>query len=118
MQNQTDTPPMLIAIKATSQTHLIIGTNSLAAARCTKSLQSGARPIIIAPESSDVHFSLKECIEKEQVQWIQREFQDEDLKTLGREEVDYVVDAVFVTGGDHDLSMSLIPPICFSGTEN
>lgn len=65
-----------------------------------------------------MHFSLKDCIEKEQVQWIQRGFQDEDLKTLGREEVDCVADAVFVTGGDHDLSMSLIPPICFSGTEN
>ncbi|KUL82965.1 hypothetical protein ZTR_10273 [Talaromyces verruculosus] len=95
---------MLIAINATSQTHLVIGTNSLAAARCTKSLQSGARPIVIAPENSDVHFSLKDCIEKEQVQWIQREFQDEDVKTLGREEVDRVVDAVFVTGGDHDLN--------------
>lgn len=97
---------MLIAINATSQIHLIIGTNSLAAARCTKSLQSGARPIVIAPETSDEHFSLKDCIEKEQVQWIRREFQDEDLKTLGREEVGYVVDVVFVTGGDHDLSIS------------
>lgn len=108
MQNPTDTPPMLIAINAASQTHLVIGTNSLAAARCTKSLQSGARPIVIAPETSGVHFSLKDCIEKEQVQWIQREFQDDDLQTLGREEVDHVVDAVFVTGGDHNLSMPLL----------
>lgn len=100
---------MLIAINASAQIHVIIGTNSLAAARCTKSLQSGARPIVIAADTNDVHFSLRDCIEKEEVKWIQREFQDEDLKTLGREEVDHYVDAVFVTGGDHARSMSLIP---------
>ncbi|EED13864.1 siroheme synthase, putative [Talaromyces stipitatus ATCC 10500] len=105
MHDLTSTIPMLIAINATSQIHLIIGTNSLAAARCTKSLQSGARPILIAPETEDVHFSLKDCIEQGQLQWIKREFQDEDLKTLGREEVDRVVDVVFVTlGGGNSIS--------------
>lgn len=96
---------MLLAINATSQIHLIIGSNSLAAVRCIKSLESGARPVIIAPETSDIHFSLKDRIEEGSVQWIQRDFQDDDLKTLGREEVDHVVDMVFVTlGGEHPLS--------------
>lgn len=97
--------PMLLAVSATSQIHLIIGSSSIAASRCTKSLQAGAEPIVIAPETEDVHFSLKEQIEQGSVQWLKREFQDEDLKTLGREEVDHVVDAVFVTlGGGNPLS--------------
>jgi uroporphyrin-III C-methyltransferase len=90
---------MLLAVNATSQIHLIIGSTSIAASRCTKSLQAGAKPIVIAPETEDVHFSLKEQIEQGSAKWIKREFQDEDLKTLGREEIDHVVDAVFVTLG-------------------
>jgi uroporphyrin-III C-methyltransferase len=30
-------------------------------------------------------------------QWIRHEFEDKDLTTLGREEVDHIVDLVFVT---------------------
>lgn len=97
---------MLIAVNVTTQVHLIVGTNSLAAARCNKSLQSGARPIVVAPETCDVHFSLRDCVEQGRVQWIKREFQDEDLTTLGREEVDKVVDAVFVTASSVEFSKS------------
>ncbi|OKL62994.1 hypothetical protein UA08_01955 [Talaromyces atroroseus] len=100
-----DTTPMLLAVQGTSQVHLIIGSNSLAAARCIKSLESGAQPVIVAPETADIHFSLKDRCEQGAVQWIKRDFQDDDLKTLGREEVDHVVDMVFVTlGGEHTLS--------------
>lgn len=103
--------PMLLAVNATSQIHLIIGSTSIAASRCTKSLQAGAKPIIVAPETEDVHFSLKEKIEQGSAQWIKREFQDEDLKALGREEVDHVVDAVFVTLGSGN-PLSKIPYQC------
>jgi uroporphyrin-III C-methyltransferase len=101
MQDSTrdEHAPMLVAVSATSHIHLIIGSTSIAASRCTKSLQAGAKPIVIAPETEDVHFSLRDQIEQGSVQWIKREFQDEDLTTLGREEVDHVVDAVFVTLG-------------------
>lgn len=99
--------PLLTAIDATSQVHLVIGSGSLAAARCTRSLEAGAKPIVIAPETADVHFSLTQRIEEGTVQWLRRDFEDSDLTTLGRDEVENVVDAVFVTlGGSDPLSKS------------
>ncbi|KKA17103.1 Uroporphyrinogen-III C-methyltransferase [Rasamsonia emersonii CBS 393.64] len=106
--------PLLTAVDATSQVHLIVGSNPLAAARCTKCLEAGAKPIIIAPEDADMHFLLIERIEQGSAQWVKREFQDEDLTSLGRDEVDHVVDAVFVTlGGDNPLmNVSDAPELC------
>lgn len=90
-----------------SQIHLIIGATSLAAARCAKSLEAGAKPVVLAPETADIHFTLNEQIANGSVQLLRRDFQDDDLTTLGREEVDRVVDAVFVTsGGNNELSKS------------
>ncbi|KAJ5885167.1 hypothetical protein N7495_009677 [Penicillium taxi] len=94
--------PLMTALNTESQIHLIIGTNSLAASRCAKSLQTGAKPVIIAPETADVHFTLAEQIANGYVQWTRREFQEDDLTSLGREEIDRVVDMVFVTlSGNH-----------------
>ncbi|KAJ5622692.1 hypothetical protein N7528_005924 [Penicillium herquei] len=116
MKNTTDTPgaavPLMTAWNVESQIHLIIGANSLAAARCAKSLEAGAQPIVIAPETVDVHFTLAEHIASEKVQWVRRDFQDDDLKTLGREEVDRVVDAVFVTLGASHPTSSHISSLC------
>lgn len=98
--------PLLTAVNAESQVHLIIGSNPLAAARCGKSLEAGAKPIIIAPETVDLQYALFERIANGSAQWVRREFRDDDLTTLGREEVDHVVDTVFVTlGSSHPLSM-------------
>lgn len=95
-----------MAINADSQVHLIIGTSPLAAARCIKSLETGAKPILIAPDTGNLQYTLTERIENGSVQWIRKEFEDTDLTSLGREEVDRVVDTVFVTlGGAHPLSM-------------
>ncbi|KAJ5111127.1 Siroheme synthase domain 3 [Penicillium argentinense] len=97
--------PLMAAWNTESQIHLIVGASPLAAARCTKSLEAGATPIIITPETVDMHFTLSEHISKGSAQWVKREFQDGDLTSLGREEVDHVVDMVFVTlGGNHPLS--------------
>lgn len=96
--------PLMTAWNVESQVHLIVGSNPLAAARCAKSLEAGAKPIIIAPDTADVHFTLAEQISNGSAQWVRREFQDDDLSTLGREEVDHVVDAVFVTLGGSDPS--------------
>lgn len=98
--------PLLVAQDATSHVHLIIGSNPLAAARCTKSLEVGAIPIVIAPADAEMHYPLSRRIAEGTVSWIPRQFQEADLRTLGREEVDNVVDAVFVTlGGNDVLSM-------------
>ncbi|KAJ9197983.1 hypothetical protein DTO207G8_4455 [Paecilomyces variotii] len=104
--------PLLTAIDATSQVHLVIGSGSLAAARCTRCLEAGAKPIIIAPETADMHFSLTQRIEEGAVEWLRRDFQDSDLTTLGRAEVESVVDAVFVTLGASDPLSSHISTMC------
>ena len=101
--------PLMAAWNTESQVHLIVGSNPLAAARCARSLEVGAKPIIIAPETDDMHFTLSEHISNGSAQWIRREFQDKDLTTLGREEVDHIVDLVFVTlGGNNSLSKTCI----------
>jgi uroporphyrin-III C-methyltransferase len=94
--------PLLTAVDATSQVHLVIGSDSLAAARCTRCLEVGAKPIIIAPDTGDMHFSLAQRIQAGAVEWLRREFQDSDLTTLGRDEVDRVVDTVFITLGSNN----------------
>jgi hypothetical protein len=49
-------------------------------------------------------------IEEGEVQWLKRDFSEEDLTMLGRSEVDGVVDAVFVTvGGKKSQSMAYDP---------
>jgi uroporphyrin-III C-methyltransferase len=102
--NSSSLAPLMTAWNVESQIHLIVGANPLAAARCTKSLEAGAKPIIIAPETADMHFTLSEHINNGSAQWVRREFQDDDLTTLGREEVDRVVDAVLVTLGGNNPS--------------
>jgi hypothetical protein len=92
-------PALLTAVDSASHTHLIVGSNPLAGARCTRSLEVGANPVLIAPEDATLHYGLVKRIEAGEVKWIKRSFQEEDLTTLGRAEVDGVVDAVFVTAG-------------------
>lgn len=100
------TPPLLTAHDATGHIHLIIGSNPLASARCTKSIESGAKPILIAPAETNLHYSLLKKTEDGQVEWLKRDFLDADLRSLGRNQVDNVVDAVFITlGGKNSLSM-------------
>lgn len=104
-------PALLTAVDSTRHVHLIIGSNPLAGARCTKSLEVGAVAKLIAPADAELHYGLVKRIEEKEVDWIQREFQEEDLKTLGREEVDNVVDCVFVTlGARHPLSKEAANP--------
>ena len=89
--------PMLTAQDSAGHVHLIVGSNPLASARCAKSIEFGAKPKIIAPADAEIHYVLMKRIEIGEVQWINRMFQDDDLKTLGRGDVENVVDAVFVT---------------------
>lgn len=98
-------PALLTAIDCTRQVHLIIGCNPLAGARCTKALEVGAIPKLIAPSDSQLHYGLMKRVEEGEVEWFRKDFQADDLTSLGREEVDHVVDAVFVTlGAKHALS--------------
>lgn len=97
---------LLTAIDSTGHVHLVIGSNPLANARCAKSIEVGAQVKVLAAEDAEVHYALMKRIEEGSVEWLKRGFRDEDLKTLGRNEVEGVVDAVFVTlGGKNALSM-------------
>jgi uroporphyrin-III C-methyltransferase len=90
---------LLTAVDSTLHIHLVIGSNPLAAARCAKSLEVGAKPIVIAAETADVHYGLQKRIESGEVEWLKKSFAETDLSTLGREEMGGFVDAVFVTLG-------------------
>lgn len=103
---------MLAGLNCTNNIHLIIGTNPLASARCTQSLSAGAHPILIAPSTSDLHYNLQTKIDEGLLKWHQKTFEDSDLFTLGRQEVNYTVDAVFVTSGPRDALAAHISEVC------
>lgn len=90
---------LLVAVDSSFHVHLIIGSNPLASSRASKSLEVGAKPIIIAPKNADIHFGLRKKIEGEEIEWDQKEFEESDLWKLGREETRGWVDAVFVAEG-------------------
>ncbi|KAL0937205.1 uroporphyrin-III c-methyltransferase precorrin-2 dehydrogenase sirohydrochlorin ferrochelatase [Colletotrichum truncatum] len=103
---------LLTALNCKGNTHLVIGTNPLAAARCTQSLNAGATPILLAPDTPDLHYGLQKRIDAGEVAWHKKAFQDDDLFTLGRDEVGNVVDAVFVTSGPRDPLSAHISALC------
>ncbi|KAK7537184.1 tetrapyrrole methylase [Phyllosticta citribraziliensis] len=105
-------PALLTAVDSTSHVHLIVGSNPLAGARCSKSAEVGAKPILIAPENSTLHYGLLKRIENGEVEWLKRDFQDSDLTSLGRDDVDGVVDAVFVTLGGKNPQSTHISTLC------
>ena len=105
-------PALLTAQNCVDHIHLILGSGPLAASRCTKSLQVGACPIVIAPATEDIHFTLAKAIDDGQVRLIQREFKEQDLSTLGRQEVEHYVDAVFVTLSTKDPRSVLVSNLC------
>ena len=91
--------PLLTALDCEGHVHLVVGSNPVASARCARSIEVGAKPKIVAPANADVHYVLAKRIEDGEVEWIKEGFEDSHLTSMGRDEVDNVVDAVFVTSG-------------------
>ncbi|EKD11966.1 uncharacterized protein L3040_005928 [Drepanopeziza brunnea f. sp. 'multigermtubi'] len=114
MAHSTSSPAtsLLISIPSTAHTHLIIGSNPLAASRCAQSLAAGACPLLIAPGSSELHYALQKRVDSGEVKWLRKDFEDGDVLRLGREEVGGVVDAVFVTLGARDGMSAHISQLC------
>ena len=106
------TPALLTAHDCTGHIHLIIGSGPLAASRCARSVQVGAHPVVIAPANAAVHYSLAQSIEEGVVRWVQEDFRDEHLRTLGRAEVEGYPDAVFVTTMSSDPLRATISQLC------
>ncbi|KAK3336107.1 tetrapyrrole methylase [Cercophora scortea] len=109
----SSTPPpyhtsLLTALDCRGHIHLIIGANPLAASRTTQSLAAGAKPILISPTPvDDLHHGVAAQVASGAVSHLARPFHDEDLFTLGRAEVDGIVDAVFVTSARDPLAPAL-----------
>ncbi|KAF8852337.1 uroporphyrin-III C-methyltransferase [Acephala macrosclerotiorum] len=103
---------LLTSIDSTSHIHLIVGWNPLAAARCAKSLEVGAKPLLVAPETAELHYALQKRVDNGEVEWLKKPFEDEDVLRLGREEIDHVVDGVFVTLGPRDPLSAHISHLC------
>ena len=104
---------LLAGLNSQSNIHLIIGTNPLASTRCTQSLNAGAHPILIAPEGAELHYGLQKHIDAGDLKWEKKVFEDADLFRLGREEIDHVVDAVFVTLASRDQQIAAaISQVC------
>ncbi|KAB8356443.1 hypothetical protein FH972_024026 [Carpinus fangiana] len=105
-------PALLVALEAAHQVHLVVGSNPLAGARCTRSLEAGATVKLVAPPDVQLHYGLAKRIEDGEVEWIKRPFSDDLLTTLGRDEVDGVVDMVFVTLGAKVPTSTHISTLC------
>jgi uroporphyrin-III C-methyltransferase len=103
---------LLTAVDCSNQIHLVVGSNPLASSRCSKSIQVGAQVLLIAPETSSLHYSLQKRVEDGEVKWIKSSFNDQHLTTLGRQEFDNVVDAVFVTLPAKDPLRTHISSLC------
>ncbi|KAK4236101.1 hypothetical protein C8A03DRAFT_45850 [Achaetomium macrosporum] len=116
------TSSLLTAQHCSGHVHLILGANPLAAARASSSLSAGAKPILIAPlpssqsqppesatDTQPLHYSLSALVTAGSLTHLARPFTDADLFTLGREEVDRVVDAVFITSSSSPSFSSSTP---------
>ncbi|KAL9111888.1 MAG: hypothetical protein Q9227_003738 [Pyrenula ochraceoflavens] len=107
-----DHPALLTAVDSVDHVHLIVGCGPLAAARASRSLEVGARPIIFAPEAAEVHYTLAQKINDGTVKRFDCLLTDNDLTRLGRGEVDNVVDAVYITVNTKSAQTLHISKLC------
>lgn len=90
-------PSLLTATDCAGHVHLIVGHTPLASSRASRSLELGAQVKLLAPQGASLHYSLQQKVDDGLVEWIQRDTVTQaELTTLGRGDVDGVVDAVFV----------------------
>ncbi|ODV95853.1 hypothetical protein PACTADRAFT_49296 [Pachysolen tannophilus NRRL Y-2460] len=90
---------LLASLCCKGEVHLVVGVSVLSAFRINSILESGARPVLVSSKKIDEKFpaNLQEQIDNGRVSWVSRDFGEKDLITLGRQEVDHIVDKVFVT---------------------
>ena len=110
--NKDNYPALLTAVQSAGHVHLIAGSGPLAASRCSKSLEVGAHPIIFAPADDEIYFTLARKLADGSVKRKDRQLSVEDLTSLGREEVDSVVDAVYITVGTKSSETLEIATFC------
>lgn len=100
-------PGLLTSADSTGHIHLVIGANSLAGSRCSKSLAVGAQVKLLTLDEEILSPNVSRLIANGEIEQISLPFSRCAATTLGRPEVDGIVDAVFVTtGGANPFSMS------------
>lgn len=98
---------LLASLLCNGETHLVYGgTSNIAALRINSILASGANPILIQ-ETSIESFpqSLQDQINSGKVRWNSESYRKEQLLALGRDEVERVVDRVFVSLDSSDIEL-------------
>jgi hypothetical protein len=100
--------PLLTSSSSLGHVHLIAGNNTLASVRCRKSIEAGAKVVVVAPAEESaiyvggLHPGLISLVGEDKISWVNKKLQQEDLVALGRPEVDNVVDLVWGTSGVED----------------
>ena len=89
---------LLASLKCSDEVHLIIGASNVASLRINSILEAGAKPVLISNQPSEKFpKSIQDNIAKGILKHIGKEYENGDLTSLGRSEVDNIVDRVFVT---------------------
>lgn len=90
---------LLALISCLNERHVIVGGKALVASLRAKAiLAAGAYPILIEEAGTDdLSKTLQGLIDEGKVKHVRESYKEEHLKSLGRAEVDSVVDKVFVT---------------------
>lgn len=90
---------LLASLRCQGETHLVVGGNcNVASLRVASILACGAKAILVQDCTLEEFPSrLQDHINEGVVTWIKEQFTNSHLVTLGRTEVDHVVDKVFVT---------------------
>lgn len=90
---------LLASLDCSGETHLVVGGNfNTAALRISLILASGANPVLLTTAPVlELPTTLQEHIGENRVKLVAQSFSPSLLTSLGRSEVDHVVDRVFVT---------------------
>ncbi|CUM64534.1 uncharacterized protein PRCAT00002140001 [Priceomyces carsonii] len=89
---------LLASLYCEGEVNLIIGVSNVAALRISAIIEAGAKPILISEKDLSLYpQSIRDKLEEGKLKVLQKQFELNDLVSLGRAEVDNVVDRVFVT---------------------
>lgn len=89
---------LLASLSCRDEVHLVVGgASNIALLRVNSILACGAIPVLVQDtQIENFPQNLQTHITEKKVKWVQENFRSEHLTTLGRDEVDAVVDKVFV----------------------
>lgn len=91
-------PSLLAGLRCDGEVHLVVGVTNMAWLKIARIFEAGADVKLIGRgDSQRINDKIEEYQKKGNIEWLDRDFELSDLKSLGRDEVDKIVDKVFVT---------------------